>query len=254
MNENKVRLARFIALCGVSSRRNSEALILKGAVKVNREVVTDLSFKVGSEDAVEIENRRLSPESKIAIALNKPAGYLSTAKDEFNRKTVLDLLTLDGACKGRLYPVGRLDCDSRGLIILTNDGELAYRITHPKFMVTKVYEIKTDREITPDDINRIKEGIIIEERELSVIELNVKNLPGRNSLVTIKIAEGRKRILRKVFQNLGYKVLDLKRTQIGGLVLGDIKEGEYKILNEEQIKHLIGKPAAPLLNNEGRLL
>ncbi len=177
MNENKIRLARFMALCGVASRRSSEALILKGAVKVNQSVVTDLSFKVGSEDVVELENRRIIPENKITIALNKPAGYLSTARDEFNRKTVLDLLILESACKARLYPVGRLDCDSRGLIILTNDGELAYRITHPKFMVPKVYEIKTDREITSYDINRIKEGIIIEERELSVIDLNVKNLP-----------------------------------------------------------------------------
>lgn len=248
MNENKIRLARFMASSGVASRRNSEALILKGAVKVNQEVVADLSFKVGSEDVVELENRRITPENKITIALNKPAGYLSTAKDEFNRKTILDLLMFEGDCKARLYPVGRLDCDSRGLIILTNDGELAYRITHPKFMVPKVYEIKTDREITSDDVNRIKEGIVIEERELTVIDLNVKNLPGRNCLVTIKIAEGRKRILRKVFQNLGYGVLDLKRTQIGGFVLGDIKEGEYKILNEKDIMSLTNKLKASLLN------
>jgi 23S rRNA pseudouridine2605 synthase len=235
MNENKIRLARFMALCGVASRRSSEALILKGAVKVNQAVVTDLSFKVGSEDIVEHKNRRIVPEIKITIALNKPAGYLSTARDEFKRKTVLDLLLLDDACKARLYPVGRLDYDSRGLIILTNDGELAYRITHPKFKVPKVYEIKTDREITPYDINRIKEGIIIEERELSVIDINLKNLAGGNSLVTLKIAEGRKRILRKVFQNLGYRVIDLKRTQIGGFSIGDIREGEYTILNEKQV-------------------
>ena len=239
-----------MALCGVASRRSCEALILKGAVKVNRSGVADLSFKVGSEDVVELDNRRIIPENKIVIALNKPAGYLSTARDELNRKTVLDLLMLESACKARLYPVGRLDYDSRGLIILTNDGELAYRITHPKFMVPKVYEIKTDREISSNDVNRIKEGMVIEERELSVIDLNVKNLPGRNSLVTIKIAEGRKRILRKVFQNLGYRVLDLKRTQIGGFVLGDIKEGEYKILNEKQVRSLIDMPEAPFLNNK----
>ena len=235
MNENKIRLARYMALCGVASRRSSEALILKGAVKVNHEVMEDLSFKVGSEDVVELENHRITPEIKIAIALNKPAGYLSTARDDFKRKTVLDLLMLEDSCKARLYPVGRLDYDSRGLIILTNDGELAYRITHPKFMVPKVYEVKTDREITSYDINRIKEGMVIEERELTVLDLNAKKLHGAGSLVTIKIAEGRKRIIRKVFQNLGYNVLDLKRTQIGGFILGDIKEGEYKILNEKQI-------------------
>jgi 23S rRNA pseudouridine2605 synthase len=250
MNENKIRLARFIALCGIASRRNSEVLILKGAVKVNQAVVTELSFKVGSEDFVEFENRRIIPENKIAIALNKPAGYLSTARDDFKRKTVLDLLVLNSISKTRLYPVGRLDCDSRGLIILTNDGELAYRISHPKFRVPKVYEVKTDREITSYDINKIKEGMVIEERELSVIDLNVKNLPGRNSLVTIKIAEGRKRIIRKVFQKLGYRILDLNRTQIGSFVLGDIKEGEYKILNEKQVMSLINNPVAPLFNNE----
>jgi pseudouridine synthase len=254
MKEDNIRLARFMALCGVASRRSSEALILKGAVKVNQAIVLDLSFKVGNEDVVEFENCRIMPENKIAIALNKPAGYLSTAKDEFNRKTVLDLLMPEVAFKARLYPVGRLDFDSRGLIILTNDGELAYRITHPKFMVPKIYEIKIKGEINSGDIKKIKEGIIIEERELSVIDLNVKNLPGRNQLVTIKIVEGRKRILRKVFKNLGYMVLDLKRTQIGGFSLGDIREGEYKILDKEQIVNLIDRSAGPLSNNNQRFL
>jgi pseudouridine synthase len=248
MNENKIRLAKFIALCGIASRRNSETLILRGAVKVNRKVVQDLSFKVGSEDVVELENRKIVPENKIAIALNKPAGYLSTARDDFKRKTVIDLLTLESACKARLYPVGRLDYDSRGLIILTNDGELAYRITHPKFMVPKIYEVKTDREITSYDITRIREGMVIEERELTVLDLNAKKIPGAGSLVTIKIAEGRKRIIRKVFQNLGYSVLDLKRTQIGGFVLGDIKEGEYIILSEKQVMALTNKTVAALIN------
>jgi 23S rRNA pseudouridine2605 synthase len=241
MNTNKIRIARYMALCGVASRRNSEVLILKGAVKVNHEVVADLSYKVGSEDVVEFENQRIIPEYKIAIALNKPAGYLSTARDDFKRKTVLDLLMLEDSCKARLYPVGRLDYNSRGLIILTNDGELAYNITHPKFRVPKVYEVKTDLEISSYDINRIREGMAIAERELTVLDLNVKKLPCAGSLVTIKIAEGRKRILRKIFQNLGYKVLDLKRMQIGGFAMGDIKEGEYKILNEKQIMSLTNK-------------
>ena len=246
MNENKIRLAKYMALCGVASRRSSEALIIKGAVKVNHKVIEDLSFKVGSEDVVELENQRINPENKIAVALNKPAGYLSTAKDDFKRKTVLDLLKLEDSCKARLYPVGRLDYDSRGLIILTNDGELAYRITHPKFMVPKVYEVKTGQDITAYDKNRIREGMVIEERELTVLDLIAKKLHGDGSLVTIKIAEGRKRIIRKVFQNLGYSVLDLKRTQIGGFILGDIKEGEYKILNEKQIISLTNKTGAPL--------
>jgi 23S rRNA pseudouridine2605 synthase len=243
MTENKIRLARYMALCGVASRRSSEALILKGSVKVNQEVAADPSYKVGSEDVVELENQRITPEIKIAIALNKPAGYLSTARDDFKRKTVLDLLMLEDFRKARLYPVGRLDYDSRGLIILTNDGDLAYRITHPKFMVPKLYEVKIDREITPSDINRIKEGMVIEEKELSVLDLIAKKLHGAGSMVTIKIAEGRKRIIRKVFQNLGYNVLDLKRTQIGGFALGDIKEGEYIILNEKQVMALTNKTA-----------
>jgi 23S rRNA pseudouridine2605 synthase len=247
MIESKIRLARFIALCGVASRRSSEALILKGAIKVNNEVVKDLAFKVGSEDVVEIQDRIVAPETKIAIALNKPAGYLSTTRDDFKRKTVLDLIMDGDVSKARLYPVGRLDYDSRGLIILTNDGDLAYRITHPKFMVPKVYEVKTDRDITSYDINRIRDGIVIEERELKVLDLSAKSLYGTGSLVTIKISEGRKRIIRKVFQNLGYNVLDLKRTQIGDFALGDIKEGKYRILNEKQIMALTSNTAAPLL-------
>jgi len=176
-------------------------------------------------------------EEKIVIALNKPTGYLSTVSDKFNRKTVLDLIHYKNF---RLYPVGRLDINSRGLIILTNDGELAYKLAHPKFGVPKVYDVLINKRINFKDLEIILNGIKIEGRELYPLSVELLN---DSSLIRIKIAEGRKRIIRKVFKTLGYKVIDLKRVQIGNFKLDDCKpklsEGSFKILSDLEIKKLL---------------
>ncbi len=242
MNEyfdmDKIRIARFLAECGISSRRKCEALVLEGQIKVNGAVIRELYFKVDPEsDIVEYEGKQLNIEGKVIIALNKPPEYLCTVKDNFNRQTVLSLLK-DFKNRSRIYPVGRLDYNSRGLLIMTNDGDFAYNILHPKFNIPKTYEVILNLKLKGDDIEKIKKGVFIDNARFDVS--NIK-LPAElnNNKVTITIHEGRKRIIRRVFKSLGYEVLDLKRTRIGNYCIGDIKEGAFKILNQADINKIM---------------
>jgi len=232
----KMRISRYLASCGVSSRRKCEEYILNGMIKVNDRVIRDLSFTVTPEDRVLLNGRLLKHQDKKTIILNKPPGILSTARDDFRRKTVIDLIDDKNI---RLYPVGRLDYNSRGLIILTNDGELAYRVMHPKFMVPKTYEVKIDKKLPSNDIDKIKKGIEIEGRELIPLNIKILKFGKAGTIIELKIIEGRKRIIRKVFKKIGYNVIDLKRTMIGGLGLNGLREGQYRILNIKEIKALM---------------
>jgi 23S rRNA pseudouridine2605 synthase len=242
-----IRIAKFLAGCGILSRRKCEQLVLDGRISVNGEIVKELSKKILPCDKVELDGKIVNIEKRIVIALNKPAGYLSTVNDKFARKTVLDLVPSKNL---RLYPVGRLDLNSRGLIILTNDGSLAYMMTHPKFAISKVYEVIINKKIKACDLEKISKGIEIEGRPLKPVNLKLLNQvqqvhdPGEGySHIRIEIAEGRKRIIRKVFGGLGYDVMDLKRIQIGNFKLSDygneLNEGKFKILNEPEIKKLL---------------
>jgi 23S rRNA pseudouridine2605 synthase len=229
----KVRIAKYLAACGLLSRRKNEELILSGKIKVNGKVVKNLSCKVSSEDSVEYNGNFLKPQENIVIALNKPPGYLSTVKDDFKRKTVLSLVK---DLKLRLFPVGRLDNNSRGLIFLTNDGDFAYKVTHPKFQISKVYIVEINNVIGIKEIIKIKKGIKIEDRKMVPLGIRILRNEKGYSIIEIKIVEGRKRIVRKTFSKLGYEVVDLKRIQIGGFKLGNIKEGNYKVLNKKEIE------------------
>ncbi len=231
--KKKVRIAKYLAACGILSRRKAEELVKSGKIKVNGEVLTDLSFKVNADDKVEYQGKQAEYEKNIVIALNKPVGYISSVKDNYKRKTVLDLVN---NIEARLYPVGRLDFDSRGLILLTNDGDFTYKTLHPKFQITKTYEVEIKDYINDENIEKIKNGINIEGRELIPAVVQIMNRKNNISRIEIKIIEGRKRILRKVFAKLGYKVKDLKRTAIGNLKLGNLAEGNYKILSENEIE------------------
>lgn len=235
----KMRLAKFLAQSTINSRRKSEELILQGKIKVNGKVVKELYFKVDPEkDIVEYDGRALNIEEKITVALNKPAGYLSTVKDSFNRKTVMDLLKNLKNNK-RLYPVGRLDYNSRGLLIMTNDGDLAYKIMHPKFNIEKTYEIILNKNLNKIDIEKLREGIVIDNVKVEIRDLKLsKNYKNINK-VTLTIHEGRKRIIRRIFKDLGYEVLDLKRIMIGRFKVNAITEGSYKILNQKDQEKLL---------------
>ena len=235
-----IRISKFLSRAGIASRRKSELLILEGKISVNGITVKDLSARIGTcRDKVKFNNKEITIPEKIYLALNKPPGYLSTVKDDFKRNTVMDLV------KGfkdnvRLFPVGRLDFDSRGLILLTNDGDFALKITHPRYMVTKSYEIILDRLIETKDIRAIKEGVGLEGRKIAVSEFQAGTENAGNNIVRITIHEGRKRILRKLFDFLGYKVIDLKRIKIGELSLNSLREGEYRVLDKDDIKRVLG--------------
>lgn len=231
----KTRISKFLANCGIGSRRKCEEIIKSGKVKVNGRVVTDLAFKVSREDEVKYKGKTLEVEDKIVLALNKPAGYLSTVEDDFNRKTVLDLIDIKSR---RLYPVGRLDFNSRGLIIITNDGRLTYRITHPKFEIPKTYEVTLNSQLTDTELKKIKAGIKVGKRKVNVKSL--QRLDNGNS-IKIEIVEGRKRILRRLFSKIGYKVVDLKRVKIGNYRLKGLREGKYKALDSNDIKCLLAE-------------
>jgi 23S rRNA pseudouridine2605 synthase len=232
----KIRLAKYLATCGFFSRRKWEKIIQSGKIRISDKKITDLSFKVNENDRVDYDGIILNPEKKIIIALNKPTGYLSTVKDKFGRKTVLDLLK---NFNSRMYPVGRLDYNSRGLLFIANDGDFAYKITHPKFQVPKIYEILINKNISDNDLAKITKGVIVEGKR--VVPTKVKILKRRDdqSLIMVGIVEGRKRIIRKLFQVLRYKVIDLKRVQIGNYRLGKLKEGSFKILKNSEIANLM---------------
>ncbi|MDD3520072.1 MAG: pseudouridine synthase [Actinomycetota bacterium] len=236
-----MRIARFLSNSGVASRRKSELLVLEGKIRVNGIVVKDLSTKIDpSKDKVKFLDEEIAISEKIYIALNKPEGYLSTVKDSFKRKTVLDLV------KGfknniRLFPVGRLDLNSRGLILLTNDGDFALKITHPRYMITKTYEIVLNKPLESTDSKKIINGVKIGNQKIIVSRLIKQTLKEKTEKIEITIHEGRKRILRRLFNYLGYKVTDLKRIKIGELDLKDIKEGSYRILGDEDINNIFQK-------------
>jgi 23S rRNA pseudouridine2605 synthase len=232
------RLSRFLADCGVSSRRKCGDLIKEGRVSVNNSITKDLSLRVGEHDTVKLDGNEIKPDEKLVMALNKPVGFLSTAKDDFNRKTVIHLTGVTGK---RLYPAGRLDQDSRGLMILTNDGDLAYRITHPRYNIPKTYEVCLDKPLSGKDYKTIETGVLIDKKLFrpDKIVLNTKSTNGFP--IIIKIHEGRKRIIRRAFKKIGYNVKDLKRIMIGDYRLKNISEGKYKILNEKEIKKLLVK-------------
>ncbi|MCD4669138.1 MAG: pseudouridine synthase [Actinomycetia bacterium] len=234
--QQKIRLARFLADCGIQSRRKCEDLITGGKIQVNGIIVKDLACNVSESDAVKFNGKIVKQKQKIVFALNKPAGYLSTVRDDLMRKTVLHII---GNTRQRLYPAGRLDKESRGLIILTNDGDLVYKITHPKFNISKTYEVKIDRKISDTDIKKIKKGIMIEGKVFKPDMIQIAGNKRNGDFLRITIHEGRKRIIRNAFRKINYTVRDLKRVKIGRLFLGSLPERKYRVLDDDDIKRLL---------------
>ncbi len=232
-----IRLSRFLSNSGITSRRKSELLILEGKITVNDTVIKKLGTKIDTDiDVVKFQGKVVTLPDKVYLALNKPPGYLSTVRDDFGRQIVTDLLK-DLKCGTRLFPVGRLDLNSRGLILLTNDGDFALKITHPGFKIAKTYELELSKELTIEDINKIKTGIRLDGQKVNVIKLEAFSRIN-NKKIKVTIHEGRKRILRRLFLFLGYKVIDLKRVKIGNYALGSLPEGRYRILDKKDINNI----------------
>ena len=232
------RLQKVIATYGVASRRKAEELILEGQVKVNGVVVKELGRKVESSDIIMVNDKIInnSEVKKVYYLLYKPKGVITSTKDEHKRKTVVDLIDTEE----RIYPVGRLDYDTTGALILTNDGELANILMHPKNNIPKTYLARVVGMLTKDDIERLKRGVYIEGRlvDTSNFKIRDKNFQNKTSVVEITINEGRNHIVKKIFGDLNHPVIRLKRTRIAFLTLEGLKMGEYRNLKIKEVKKL----------------
>ena len=234
-----MRINKYIALCGVASRRKAEELILAGKVKVNDNIVKELSYQVDEEnDVVKVDDKIIKEENKLVyILLNKPEGYITTVKDQFDRESVLDLVT---DIKERVYPIGRLDYETSGLLLLTNDGDLTYKLTHPKHEVDKTYVARVKGKLTKEEIERFKTGLKIEDYTTAPAKLKVIKYDEQrdSSLLEIKIHEGKNRQVRKMCKAINHPVLRLRRSAMGKIKIGDCEIGKYRYLTEDEIKYL----------------
>ena len=231
------RLQKVIASSGFTSRRKAEELIKNGKVSVNGSIVTELGTKVSYEDSIVVDGTLLKKETnKEYYLLNKPRGIISSVSDDKDRKTVVDLINTDT----RIYPVGRLDYDTTGLIILTNDGELTNILSHPSNNIEKTYIAKIEGILDVDDINKLKRGIVIEGKKCKPVRFKIrkKDKEKNNSLIEITIVEGRNHIVKKLFHELKHEVIKLKRETYAFLTLGDLKSGEYRQLSIKEVKKL----------------
>jgi len=230
---NTVRINRYLAQCGVASRRRAEELVRQGRVRVNGEVVTGLGMRVTpGVDVVEVDGHVVLPsETTVVVLLNKPRGTVTTAHDERGRPTVVELVDLPQ----RLFPVGRLDIDTEGALLLTNDGDLAFRLTHPRFGVEKVYHAHLDRPISSADLEHLQRGVMIDTGLTSPCRARTLDDPRR---VEVILHEGKKRQVRKMFRALGYQVVELRRVAIGPIRLGDLPRGKWRLLTPEEVDRL----------------
>jgi len=237
--DKKIRLQKYMAQCGIASRRHSEELILAGRVKVNGKIVTQMGFQVSEQDRVEVDGKLIKKEEKhVYIMLNKPSGYVSTVTDPEGRKTVLDLI--DGVSE-RIYPVGRLDYDTTGLLILTNDGEFTFENTHPGHEIKKTYIAEVQGIPSDKALEALKKGVVLDGKKTAPAVVEVVDKKSKATVLKIIIHEGRNRQVRRMCEAVGHPVLKLKRTAIGRLTLGDLKPGEWRYLSSKEIKLIRGK-------------
>ncbi|MBQ6335534.1 MAG: rRNA pseudouridine synthase [Erysipelotrichaceae bacterium] len=230
------RLQKIIAASGYCSRRKAEELILQGRVKVNGAVVDELGFKADETAEILIDDELLGSEKKVVYLLNKPKNVISSAKDDRGRKTVVDLIDTDL----RIYPLGRLDYDSSGLLLLSNDGQLMQKLIHPSFEVEKVYEVRTKGRVSKQDIQALENGVRIEDYVTAAAKAEILDYNEKKDLTDLRITihEGKNREIRKMFASLGHEVLKLHRIKEANIELGDLKSGEYRLLKPYEVKKL----------------
>ena len=231
----QIRLNKFMANAGICSRREADEFIQQGLVKVNGQVVTELGTKITHSDVVEYDEKVVALESKCYILLNKPKDCVTTSDDPHGRLTVMDLVK--NACPERIYPVGRLDRNTTGVLLLTNDGDLASKLTHPKYVKKKIYHVWTDKDVTEDDMQRIADGIELEDGEIHADAISYATETDRNQ-IGIEIHSGRNRIVRRIFESLGYHVTKLDRVYFAGLTKKNLPRGRWRYLTQEEVNYL----------------
>ena len=230
-----IRLNKFLANAGVCSRREADEFITAGVVSVNGEVVTELGTKIKRADVVKFHDETVSIERKVYVLLNKPKDCVTTSDDPQARLTVMDLVK--GACAERIYPVGRLDRNTTGVLLLTNDGDLASKLTHPKYLKKKIYHVHLDKNLTKADMDQIAAGIQLEDGEIHADAISYSDEVKRDQ-VGIEIHSGKNRIVRRIFESLGYKVVKLDRVFFAGLTKKGLRRGEWRYLTEQEVNFL----------------
>ena len=233
--DEQIRLNKYMSNAGICSRREADEFIQQGLVKVNGEVVTELGTKITAKDVVEYDDKVVTLESKCYILLNKPKDCVTTSDDPNGRLTVMDLVK--GACNERIYPVGRLDRNTTGVLLLTNDGDLASKLTHPKYVKKKIYHVWTDKDISEDDMQRIADGIELEDGPIHADAISYATETDRNQ-AGIEIHSGRNRIVRRIFESLGYHVTKLDRVYFAGLTKKNLPRGRWRYLTQEEVNFL----------------
>lgn len=235
-DDGLIRLNKYISNSGICSRRDADVLIAAGAVTVNGNIVTEMGYKVSPEDIIVYGGERLVNEKKKYLLLNKPKGYITTSDDPQKRKTVMNLI--HGACKERIYPVGRLDRNTTGILLFTNDGEMAKKLTHPSFGARKVYHVETDKNVTQADLTRLVEGIELEDGVTVVDQAHFVGDGLDKKKIGIEIHSGKNRIVRRLFEYLGYEVVKLDRVVFAGLTKKELPKGTYRFLTEKEVGFL----------------
>ena len=233
--DEPIRLNKFLANAGICSRREADEFITAGVVSVNGEIVTELGTKVKRSDEVKFHDQPVNIERKVYVLLNKPKDCVTTSDDPQERKTVMDFVK--GACKERIYPVGRLDRNTTGVLLLTNDGDLASKLTHPKFLKKKIYHVYCDKNVTKADLDQIVQGITLDDGEIRADAISYASDTDK-SQVGIEIHSGKNRIVRRIFESLGYRVIKLDRVYFAGLTKKGLRRGDWRYLTEQEVAML----------------
>ena len=234
-NDDLMRLNKFIANAGVCSRREADELIKTGAVEVNGVMITEMGYKVKPDDEVRYDGELLTPEKKVYVLLNKPKNFITTTSDERDRKTVMDLIA--NATSARIFPVGRLDRQTTGVLLFTNDGDLTKKLTHPSHQARKIYHVVLDKSLHGEDLQKIMDGIRMEEGVAKVDKISFIEGKAHNE-VGVEIHIGWNRVVRRIFEKLGYKIEHLDRVSFAGLTKKNLKRGDWRILERDEINFL----------------
>ena len=233
--KEKIRLNKYLARAGVCSRREADTFIETGTVSVNGKIITEMGYKVSPGDEVRFNGELLRPEKKAYVLLNKPKNFITTTRDERGRRTVMELVTK--ASKSRLLPVGRLDRNTTGLLLFTNDGDLAKKLTHPRHGVSKLYHVFLNKPLRAADLEKIRSGLRLEDGKVQVDEVSFIDSAGKSE-VGLKIHSGKNRIVRRIFEHLGYDVIKLDRVVFAGLTKKDLPRGQWRHLTRQEVINL----------------
>jgi 23S rRNA pseudouridine2605 synthase len=232
--DGPIRLNKYLSNAGIASRREADQLIQSGAVKVNGQVIDQLGYKINPGDQVVFNNQNIMHERKVYLLLNKPKDCITTSDDPRGRKTVMDYI--QGACKERVYPVGRLDRNTTGVLLLTNDGDLTTRLTHPKHGIRKIYHVTLNRNLKPEDFKQLVDGVELEDGPMKADDISFDGTSRRE--VGIELHSGRNRIVRRMFEHLGYEVVKLDRVMFAGLTKKELSRGHYRLLSSKEVAFL----------------